>query len=86
MTKRPKLPCPKCDGTGKIPLPEPLLETLTFVRAAKNGGVTASEAHAGLYPESIMGITAFNNRLEELRSIGLVERTRCGKTWKYSAK
>jgi hypothetical protein len=70
------IPCRKCHGEGVIPMPQHLFETLTEVR-----GETTTEDLA----EKNSSITrnGFNNRLEALRKLGLLTRTRCGKEWIY---
>jgi hypothetical protein len=71
------IPCHKCRGTGNVPLPEHLAETLSKI----NGNTTSLEL-----AEKIPGMTrgAQSNRLEELRALGIVERKRKGKWWIYT--
>lgn len=81
MKKRPQIECPKCSGEGRIALTDALFETLAALSRGKS--LSASEArHLVL---SVVTTSAMNNRLEELRTLGLVKRVRCGKVWKYSA-
>ena len=78
------MPCPKCAGTGRVDLTEALRAVLDFVR--ESGGCSAAQVHAALNPARSpyrFHPTAFNNRLEELRAAGLVERERFGKSWLY---
>lgn len=84
MSKPPVMPCRKCGGSGVTPIPDWL--TITLKAMPKGAGsVTALQLAATL--ESIgggvVGATAVNNRLEKLRSIGLVTRKRNGKFWNY---
>lgn len=69
--------CPKC-GEGSVPLPESLQETLNEVR--RTPGFTAQEM-LDRFPG--IGVTAINNRLEDLRRIGLVRRQRDSHSWRY---
>lgn len=83
--KRPeKITCPKCGGSGQVPLTEELSSVLKLVRRKRE--MTAVEAAATLDPNGDFHSTAFNNRLEQLRSAGFVTRRRVHKAWVYSVK
>ncbi len=71
--------CDKCNGSGRIALSEHLQETLSLVQRGSN--LCADDLH-----EILPNITrnAQNNRLERLRGLGLLTRTRHGKFWRYS--
>lgn len=74
------VPCDRCDGTGKMPLRDVLQETLDMV--PKNSrGVAAIEIGIDI---SGVESNAQNNRLERLRFLGLVERHRDGRLWRYT--
>lgn len=75
-----KIKCPKCKGTGISCLPDGLQETFDQF---KIGLKMSAEALKARFPENEANITAFNNRLESLRKLGLLARTRSGKTWYY---
>lgn len=79
---KPIMPCPKCDGAGEIPLSFELWQVLRLVR--KRRGITAPDVAEALDPRGEFHPSAFNNRLEILRNMGLVKRRRSGKTWFYS--
>lgn len=74
-----EIACDKCGGRGIVELSDSLDETLSLV--PKRGTISAHELAA-----KIPGITANaqNNRLEKLRALGFVTRTRAGKFWRYS--
>lgn len=76
----PRIPCHHCAGSGEVELSPHLLAVLIQVR--KSGEATASDLHASLATPIL--VTAFNNRLEQLRKLGfLVRDRRDGKTWVY---
>ena len=77
--KIPTIECPHCAGLGKVPISGSLAETLEAVRSQR--GITAIQVHAKLGDQ--IGITAVNNRLEDLRRIGLLIRQRVGHQWMY---
>jgi hypothetical protein len=79
-TTIPKICCPKCNGSGHVDLYPDLLETLKLVRTLKLP--TASAIKPRLTNQQ-MSVTAVNNRLEDLRKLGLVDRTRQGRQWVY---
>jgi len=72
------IPCPKCNGSGRVFLPC----LLNAVRQRLRGGRTAPEL-LDQFPG--VGVTALNNRLEKLRALGLVTRKREGRAWRYWA-
>ncbi len=72
--------CSKCKGTGKRRLSRHLMETLNHVSIV--GEATAEDIAARL-PDDI-GTTAVNNRLEDLREMGLLKRRRDKRFWVYS--
>lgn len=84
ITAAPTFPCPKCAGVGKLALNKFLLETLQTVKKLR--GATAKEIHFALNAGENIHTTAINNRLEDLRALGLVIRNRSedGKSWVYS--
>lgn len=70
--------CPRCEGEGKVPLPEHLSEAL---KAVPSKGVTYVEnvaAKLDIKP------SAASNRLVDLLLMGLLKREREGKYWRYS--
>lgn len=73
-----KVTCKTCKGTGQMALSEVLQNTLEELQATP--GRTAPEI-INRFPG--VGVTALNNRLEDLRALGLVERKRHGKRWRY---
>lgn len=64
--------CGACDGTGRVPLPPSLLEMLILLKNRRQ--LTATDLRR--LTKADVGVTAINNRLEELRRLGLVERER----------
>lgn len=65
--------CPKCKGTGEIPLSDVLQATLGAVSI--HGPITAPELYQ--YDDwNGVGISALNNRLEDLRKLGILDRKR----------
>lgn len=81
----PIIKCPRCDGSGRVVLNGLLATTLALV-SFQSEGVTVSEAwqrNLTAWPSSKIKITAMNNRLEELRKLGLVDRVRDERAWRY---
>ncbi|RYX84215.1 hypothetical protein EON83_11000 [bacterium] len=62
--------CPQCRGTGEIPLPFHLKETLIYLR--EHGVRSTSQLHRALTPKAA-GTSGMCNRLSALRELGLVE-------------
>lgn len=56
----------------------------TLIAVSDNKSITASQAQSLLRPD--LSIGAMNNRLEDLRELGYLQRTRNGKEWHYSIK
>lgn len=72
-----KIACPKCEGEGEIELPERLAEIMSAFRTS-----TTSEKLFEKFP--YVSRNAHVNRLEKLRSLGLLKRTRNGKEFIYT--
>jgi len=81
--------CPTCKRDGVEPmkvLPKSLAHTLRWLE--KTPGACSSSIIIGV---GVLGVktfrssTAFNNRLERLRKLGLVRRERDGRVWRYYA-
>lgn len=75
--------CPRCCGTGRTELPRVLLEVLVCCfrqGALGQASWCAQEVAARLAIEP----TAANNRLELLRKLGFLSRTKHGRTWRYA--
>lgn len=70
--------CKNCGGSGKTAIDESLSETLELIPPKR--GATAIELSERL-PR--VKATAFNNRLERLRALGLLRRERHGKFYRY---
>ena len=70
--------CSHCAGTGQVPLPKVFVDTLALLRS---GPLTPRQVHARIG----LTYTAANYRLEKLRKLGLVARTRSkrGYEWQY---
>lgn len=82
MKHLPDVVCAKCKGTGRTKLSNELLAVLTLVRK-HHGGITARLVCTELDPKGSFNVTAFNNRLEDLRAFGLVTRTKRSREWVY---
>ena len=80
--KSPLAECPKCKGSGKIPIGSGLLDTLNILKA--KGPKSAPDIHM-ILDDDFITITAINQRLEDLRKLGLVCRVRQGRAFIYSA-
>ena len=78
--KSPLAKCPKCNGTGQFPIGSGLLDTLNILKA--KGPRTATHVHA-ILDDRFITVTAINQRLEDLRKLGLVLRTRKGRQFVY---
>ncbi len=71
--------CPRCEGAGKIELPEHLSETLgCFITSSKPKTAGVIAAKLDIEPG------AASNRLVDLFSLGLLTRKRSGKFWLYT--
>jgi hypothetical protein len=75
--KRPDILCHKCNGSGREEMPKLFHDLWKHLAKPR----TAEEL-LGKIPDEV-GITAINNRLERMRAIGLLNRVRHGKFWKY---
>ena len=78
MSRNATVPCCRCHGRGWVPLSSPLQSTLDQLRA---GPKLAMELRA-----RGEGPSAANNRLEDLRALGLVERKKVGRHWRYAVR
>lgn len=78
--------CPECDGSGKVPLTEVLTATLGAV-SALGGSATAPQLFE-IDDWGGVSVTALNNRLEDLRRFGFLDRkhTKGGKGWTYTLR
>jgi hypothetical protein len=77
-------PCPRCAGSGRVELAQVLREALDAVTTIKDA--TAPKVRQKLDPKHKLHVTAFNNRLEDLWRLGLVERKKNGREWIYNVK
>lgn len=68
----PLIPCSCCAGSGKVLLPASLLLALLLIR--ERGTLSAPELAAESSENK--SLTFANNRLEKLRSLGLVHRAK----------
>lgn len=75
------IPCPQCQGTGRIAIPRHLTETLAALskleRSHKDGSTVGQLWGELLVAKSLepsAGATAVNNRLTALYKLGLVDR------------
>lgn len=74
------LKCPRCEGSGHVELPAPLVATIAMI--PKKGTVTAGQLSKASTEK--IGITGWSKRLWNLFLLGLVTRERSGKYWRYS--
>ena len=81
--KIPSICCPTCGGRGTTKLEGTLLKT--FLEVRRFHSLSAVELHS-LPTSEHVSITAINNRLEDLRQLGLLDRIRNGRRWVYSIK
>lgn len=63
--------CPRCAGKGKVPISNPLTQTLEAIR--KHPGVTTVRLME-LIPK--VKLTAMCNRLKDLEGLGLIYRVK----------
>ena len=78
---KPLVVCHHCQGSGKIKLSTDMQLTLDAVKFL--GKATAPEVSTAVLWSGEP--TAINNRLTDLMAHGLVERTRVGRTYVWSA-
>lgn len=74
-----EIPCPKCEGEGFVPLGDEHKAVLKYMRLGTS--YTPAEVHKGLCEKVSIG--AINNRLEDLRGWGFLDRVRDGKFHRY---
>lgn len=79
--KRPIVSCSACDGSGKVPLSEPLFQCLKVLIAL--GEATAIQIHQKL--KEPITRSATNGRLTELENQRLIKRERRGGKYFYKA-
>jgi hypothetical protein len=72
--------CASCDGAGKTPLPDELQTTLDMF--AGKARFTAADLHTKA--QDSVSVNAMNNRVERLRGLGLLTRSRQGRNWLYA--
>ena len=75
----PLVTCHHCKGAGKLPLSDDMLLTLDAVKYLQEADVI--EVKTAVLWEG--HTTAINNRLEDLRKLGLLTRKRDGRRWLY---
>lgn len=77
--KNPTITCPTCKGTGTSTLTKELRETFSMFDAKSR--LTAKQVHETTTEE--LTLPAVNNRLETLRNLGLLDRVKDGRSFKY---
>jgi hypothetical protein len=83
LSMRPMITCKKCNGSGTVPMPPELEQTLRQVVA---GDDTTEVIHRRDPDRIVINRTAINARLEDLRKEGLVTRSKGpGKYFTYIA-
>lgn len=80
--RTPVVICPTCHGQGSIYLDGVLLDTLRTVLRMKRA--SAPEVHRAMDTTGAFHVTAFNNRLDDLVAMGLLEKSKNGRCWIYS--
>lgn len=76
------MPCKHCDGSGFVELSEHLRDTLSKFQPGKQlRACDVFDMMPFLMPTTI---NAINNRLEDLRAMGLLKRERRGRFYYYS--
>lgn len=84
MTRPERIICGHCGGSGSVPLPEHLAETLAIIRAKPS--TVAEILRKRRAVGEVVGHTAINQRVEKLRQLGLAERRSFnGKLFVYGA-
>jgi len=78
---KPLIKCTRCNGTGSHPLSEQLAEVFALFKGARQ--FSAEEARDELGLEEVTTVGAMNNRLEDLRGAGLLNRTKKSRTYFY---
>ena len=76
--KQPKIACPTCNGEGEVLLSDGLFKTLELLKSLKH----ASPADLWRASKEKVHATAFNNRMDDLFTLGLVTRVKDGKAWR----
>lgn len=75
-----KVPCRHCNGKGSNPLAKELSDTLALFKGAKQFNSEEAQQALGL---GDISRNAINNRLEDLRALGLIDRIRKGRSFYY---
>lgn len=76
---KPSVKCPQCNGCGRKPLGD---ELFSVYASAYNGGQVTAVGLSKTVGRKV-SVTAMNNRLEDLRALGLLTRERIGRRWHY---
>ncbi len=72
--------CPTCKTPAKVPLGDELQATLDRIKPKM--AFTAAQLHEK--SKDCVSVNAMNNRLEKLRELSLLTRTRRGRNWLYA--
>lgn len=78
--KEPSVKCPTCGGSGRTTLSDTMLKTFRVVKQLRKA---SAPDVLGKMPDEV-SVSAINNRLEDLRKLGLIKRKRVGKLYEYS--
>jgi DNA-binding HxlR family transcriptional regulator len=83
MTHPIRVTCPMCGGVGDVPFAKVHARLARLCeRMYSQPPLSAQDLHAAAPGD--VSVTAYNNRLEDLRALGFVERRKQGRRWVYS--
>lgn len=80
MANEPKIECPTCHGTGEAKLSPALEEVYRIVRRCR---IASPEKVLAKIPDRVT-VSAISNRMKDLWAMGLLDRSKRGRTYFYS--
>lgn len=76
-----EIACRACNGKGKVALNERQQDVLSLFGSGRQ--YSAQGAHEALQLDETVNVSAINNRLEDLRKVGLLQREKKGRAFFY---
>jgi len=80
-----QVPCPTCAGAGQVPFAQKYPQKARLCQLLyAMPPLSASDLWRNADSRACIGVTGWNQRLEELRALGFVTREKVGREWRYS--